>query len=208
MESFQPVVGFEDLYKVSDLGNVLGVKRNKLLKQKMNVHGYMVLELTKCNKPYYVNVHRLVAMAFIPNFENLPQVNHINGIKTDNRVKNLEWSTSKQNVAHAIATGLRSTKLSSKDVKDIRLLKSQGVSSVTLGKMFGISRQSIIQVVNGKAHDPDGSVSSQHTPRKSKIADVREDILKDLASGISQPKLALKYGVSKSAISQVNCGKL
>jgi hypothetical protein len=70
--------------------------------------GYHTVQIPKRdNAGYRTQTHRLVALAFIPNPNNYPQVNHINGMKTDNRVENLEWCTNKQNAHHAIANGLR-----------------------------------------------------------------------------------------------------
>jgi hypothetical protein len=68
--------------------------------------GYPKVEIWKNNKRKHIHVHRIVAESLIPNPENKPQVNHINGIKTDNRIENLEWCTGKENMVHASKLGL------------------------------------------------------------------------------------------------------
>lgn len=96
-EIWKDIKGYEGLYKISSLGRVWSCRSNKELKQKQSKYGYMKVNLCvdKINKTY--NVHRLVAESFIPNPNNLPQVNHRNEDKTCNIVDNLEFCSAKYN---------------------------------------------------------------------------------------------------------------
>lgn len=113
-EEWRPVVGYEGFYMVSSLGNVRlldrsGFRKNgrffqvrsKLKKPYLTKLGYYRLHMEKNKQTKHIFVHRLVAEAFIPNPENKPFINHINGIKTDNRVENLEWCTASENLIHS-----------------------------------------------------------------------------------------------------------
>ena len=84
-------------YEVSNYGNVRRIETGKILKQYKNKDGYMRVELRNMDKRKNCRVHRLVAIAFIPNPDNLPEVNHKNELKADNTVSNLEWCTPKYN---------------------------------------------------------------------------------------------------------------
>ncbi len=98
-------------YQVSNYGRIksLGNKSNhkgEMLLRQSTVQGYKCICLYKNKKGSMHKVHRLVALAFIPNPNNLPFINHIDGDKKNNRVDNLEWCTAKENNKHAIAMGL------------------------------------------------------------------------------------------------------
>ena len=110
-EVWKDVVGYEGRYMVSNLGNVKsllyrGHSGEHLMSITKHHTGYSIVSLGKNPKKQGL-VHVLVASAFIENPENKPFVNHIDGDKSNNRVDNLEWVTSKENVQHAIRTGLR-----------------------------------------------------------------------------------------------------
>lgn len=108
MIQIKDIKGFEGLYMISSDGEVLSFYKNgKILKHGIDKEGYHSVILFKNNKNYYFKVHRLVAMAFISNPENKPQVNHKDGNKSNNSINNLEWATGSENQRHAVANGLR-----------------------------------------------------------------------------------------------------
>ena len=108
LEEWRPIKGFEGLYECSSLGRVKSLKfgKERILKPDKIKNGYLRVILCKDEKKKKYTVHRLVANAFIPNPNNLETVNHINEIKTDNRVSNLEWMTHKGNKRYSSAVAV------------------------------------------------------------------------------------------------------
>lgn len=114
-----PVAGYIGIYEVSDTGLVRSMDRvvtlangkrrrinGKQLSPKRSRDGYLFLSLSKNGVSKTNYLHRLVATAYIPNPNELPEVNHLDGIKTNNAVTNLDWCSHSDNVRHAYATGL------------------------------------------------------------------------------------------------------
>lgn len=109
------ILGYEGLYKISDTGEVLSCERitsdGRKIKSKLLLGGeysnkYRFVCLRKNGVNHNASVHRLVAEAFIPNPENLPCVNHVDGNKQNNNVSNLEWCSYSENIQHAVKIGL------------------------------------------------------------------------------------------------------
>ena len=176
MEVWKDVKGFEGYYQVSSLGNVRSVERTievtrpsgtyrMTLKGRnmvlgTNKKGYKRVELCRQNskKRHQYLVHRLVAEAFIPNPENLPEVNHESGDKTDNSVENLTWCDRLGNIHHAIEHGFINKRgtanwnavLNDDEVRDIRKKFEQGVTAREMADHYGLHPDTIRDIKRGK----------------------------------------------------------
>lgn len=106
MVIYSSIEGYDD-YIIDTNGNIFSFKLNRYLTQNISNKGYHRVSLNKDKYRREYAVHRLVAMSFIPNPLNKPQVNHIDGNKSNNSLSNLEWVTGSENVIHAVKTGLR-----------------------------------------------------------------------------------------------------
>lgn len=167
-EIWKDIVGYEGIYQISNLGNIKSIGRQrrgericyikeKILYPIIDKYGYKRITLNYTTKKAFY-IHRLVLKAFISNPENKPQVNHINGIKTDNRLENLEWSTVKENTNHAEKTGLRNSKgesnpfskLSHIEVVAIKNLLQGKTKGVQIAKRFNVSSSTISDIKKGK----------------------------------------------------------
>ena len=104
-EIWKEVNGYEGLYKISNLGNLFSVRRNRNLTP--SISDYVRNTLVKDGKNKSLFIHKLVAIAFVENKENKQQVNHIDGNKLNNNCLNLEWCTRSENQIHAYRTGLQ-----------------------------------------------------------------------------------------------------
>lgn len=170
-EIWKDVVGYEGLYQVSNFGRIKSLesiyeymqqgvrafrkKKELIVKQVLTNSGYYVTCLHKKGKLRQRLTHRLVAQAFIPNTENKPQINHIDGNKLNKRVENLEWSTGSENIIHAHKTGLF------KNQKPIIQLKDGIViacyeSIADINRKTGFTRKNVRNALNGKTSNSHG----------------------------------------------------
>lgn len=157
-ETWKPVVGYESAYQVSNIGNVRNTKRNKNLKIWKHRTGYMLCKLYWNGKKNTLAVHRLMAIAFIPNPDNKPQVNHKNTTKHHNRLDNLEWVTNSENQIHAFANGKISRVSGSKHHASKKVIQSdlsgqkinEWESMNKAAKQLGIQNNSIYLACNNK----------------------------------------------------------
>ncbi len=172
MEIWKPVVGYEGLYEVSSNGRVKSIDRvlidrigreklfkGRILSTHLDRYGYPICKLWMGSKGKTSTVHRLVAISFLENENNKPQVNHIDGNKENNSIDNLEWVTNSENDIHAFEIGLRTTrrgvdcnftKLTDEVVLSIRDMKKKGATQRHIAQTFNISEGNVSQIINRK----------------------------------------------------------
>jgi len=170
-EDWEDIIGYEGFYQVSKTGKIKSVQRfieksngcklfvaEKILRPNFNT-AYPTVVLHKHGKQKCCPVHRLVAGAFLKNPKNKPQVNHLDGVKSNFHVDNLEWCTRSENVSHAYNTGLNpnrgetavGAKLTKKEVIMIRLLyRLDNYSCRILADEFNVSAGTICNIGNKK----------------------------------------------------------
>ena len=181
MEAWKPVLGYEDLYSVSDCGRV---RRDaprpcgRLLipggprKLSQNRNGYLQVELWRNSAGIKKYVHRLVAEAFLGAPEVNQEVNHKNGDKHDNRARNLEWVAGAENKLHAARSGLTPVgsqsphaKLTEAQVGEIRQRAQAGASTRSLAARYGVCRKVVSAILTGKTWkytEPDRDIEQLH----------------------------------------------
>jgi hypothetical protein len=166
VERWLPVVGYEDVYAVSNHGRVMRlagserVKENRIVKQGDNGRGYMFVRLWADNKPQHRYVHRLVMQSFVGECPEGITVNHIDGNKANNHLSNLEYATHSENIQHAYNQGLNygargemhsMAKLTQTQADEIRRLYALGgISQRSLAAQFRISPSVIGGIIHGK----------------------------------------------------------
>lgn len=156
IEIWREIKGYEGLYEVSNHGRIRSlirkwVKKEVLLVPQPHKQGYLFFGLNRNGKQKRFQAHRLVAIHFIPNPKNLPEVNHVDLNKGNNHVDNLEWTDRVGNTLHALAKGrVFGVKLNYGIANEIRGYYKSGVSQPILAHAFGVGQDQVSRIVNNK----------------------------------------------------------
>lgn len=164
-EIWKAIEGFEGYYEISNLGRLKSLDRvvkcrtrskmiaGKIMNPTPNKNGYLCVDLRKNGKRHGSRINRLVAIAFIPNPNDLPEVNHMDGNKKNNIASNLEWATGSQNTRHAVRYGFIDIGKAQKARKRPVICTTTGdqyASATEAAKMLGLNHQSISRVALGQ----------------------------------------------------------
>lgn len=166
-EIWMPVIGYESFYEVSNIGRVKSLIRgsgnHRNTKEKIlkpyEASGYYEVSLYIDKSKVHGKIHRLMARAFIPNPEKKRCINHKNGIKTDNRLSNVEWATHTENLVHAYQTGLHKPRPgvivrqrhSDEEIILAKKLINEGHRLVDIAKMHKLSLNILSNISQGRS---------------------------------------------------------
>jgi len=159
-EVWKDVEGYEGSYSVSSFGRIKSLERTiarkdgytriqceRFLKPGKNPDGYLIVVLRKNNKSKSVTVHSLVANGFLKRHTECLQINHIDGVKTNNRLDNLEFVTRSENMKHASMNGLRMVKLTPTEAFEIKeLYEKTDLKQKEIGIIYGVSKQNVSEI--------------------------------------------------------------
>ena len=219
-EIWKPIIGFEGLYEVSDRGRIKRVKgfracKDRILKPYANHRGYLLIGLYKNSCVVGKQIHRLVLEAFIESCPEQKECNHKNGIKTDNRLENLEWVTHSQNEKHKYNTlgyigprGERqgNSKLTTIEVLAIRQLCKRGYNQSRIAEWFNVTRGTINDIYNGKRwkHIECG-ISNKNEYGNSKLTKAQITIIRKLYKNKKQTckELSQTFNVNQKTINNI-----
>lgn len=166
MEVWKDIEGYEGYYQVSSLGRIKSLIRKStgtnttkesFIKPFISLKGYFTYRLSKKGVSKNYLLHRILAIAFIPNPDNKKCINHKNGIRLDNRLENLEWTTYSENSKHGFISNKRKNtnrKLTEEQVNEIKkeLLNYKIGDGVRLSKKYGVSTFIISLIKVGKSY--------------------------------------------------------
>lgn len=222
-------------YKVSTFGRIIGIQ-GRIIQLSKDGCGYLHFRLYKNNVGKPVKVHRLVAKAFIENVENKPQVNHIDGNKLNNYASNLEWATGRENIAHAVRTGLihmgeahTGSVLTEHDIARIFSLEFQNKSNEEIAKIFNVHSSTIYGVRKGRTWKSLDFPRLNEMPRTEQTLEVKQkraetqargeqhglsvltenvvfEILELFKIGLTNQKIADLCGISRNTIYDIRVG--
>ena len=208
-EEWEIIPDWED-YHESSYGRTKSFHNGKsrIIKPSTDKKGYLRVNLCKGGKKKLFQVHRLVALCFIPNPDSKPQINHRDGNKLNNHVSNLEWCTSSENIQHAFDTGLKKSgedhgqaKLTNEQARYIKE-NPDGLTQRQLADLFGVKQCTISAIQLGRIwKSMDGVIRQSKCPRvPDEIRTAIRAEYRPRGKGCSTWALAKKYGVNPQTI--------
>ena len=216
IENYKIIPDTEGMYSVSNMGHIKNNATNFILKPYLTERGYLqvCLPFSSKEKRVTVNIHKLVAKAFVDNPYDKPYVNHINCIKTDNIFTNLEWVTPSENNEHAVKNGLIKSGedsylsvLTELQVLEILTALNDGVRNIELARKYNVAFTTIDDIRCNRTwryleRDPIPGNGAIKKLTGDDIPLIRAMFLK----GKTNKDIAVQFGVASATIDQIRKG--